>query len=96
MSRTTSKRRRFARAQARRRCRALRQIAIIIDGERRRLTPPSTSQFAFLDGLARFDWPYGSPNTGTIGGVHRLITPFSAPSNLDRHLDRILFWKLMQ
>lgn len=93
MSRTTSKRRRFARSQARRRCRALRQLAIIIDKERRRLTPPSTGQFAFLDGLARFDWPYGSTITGTIGGARRQFTPFIAPSNL--HLDRILFWTLM-
>lgn len=71
MSRTTSKRQRYASAQSRRRAMAIRLFAITLDRERRRRQPPSTGPLAFLDDLMPIGWPY-SAMSGSIGGLPRI------------------------
>lgn len=76
MSRSTSKRARWRRSQASKRCRLIRRLAIILDRERFRrwdaVTPIMPGEEG-LRGLWPTGWPYGGGTTGTIGGRFRAL-----------------------
>jgi hypothetical protein len=94
VSRTSAKRLRFARSQARKRRRLLRRMAQIVDTEMVRRSGPGG--IPGLDGLCRIGWPWDLITvTGSIGGRSRSmdhLRHFLLPSDIQKVFDTRAVW----